>query len=70
MKTAYLEITLKIDDADRSAAAGVYAEYKRPFLDTVSGFQTTAPTPWRSHPPCARLRALRVHLGGLMSGIV
>ncbi len=37
MKTAYLEITLKIDDVDRSAAAGVYAEYKRPFLDTVSG---------------------------------
>ncbi len=37
MKTAYLKITLKIDDADRSAAAGVYAKYKKPFLDTVSG---------------------------------
>ncbi len=37
MKTAYLEITLKIDDDDRSAAAGVYAKYKKPFLDTISG---------------------------------
>ncbi len=37
MKTAYLEITLKIDDVDRSAAAGVYVKYKKPFLDTVSG---------------------------------
>ena len=37
MKTAYLEITLDIDDADRSAAAGVYAKYKQPFLDTISG---------------------------------
>ena len=40
MKTAYLEITLKIDDADRSAAAGVYAQYKQPFLDTVRGAQS------------------------------
>ncbi len=37
MNTAYLEITLKIDDVDRSAAAGVYAKYKKPFLDSVSG---------------------------------
>ncbi len=37
MKTAYLEITLKIDDVDRSAAAEVYAKYKKPFLDTISG---------------------------------
>ncbi|MFG3715008.1 hypothetical protein ACIBTZ_22010 [Micromonospora sp. NPDC049460] len=34
---AYLEITLKIDEADRSAAAGVYQQYKQPFLDTVTG---------------------------------
>ena len=34
---AYLEITLKIDDADRPAAAGVYQQYKRPFLDTITG---------------------------------
>ena len=37
MKTAYLEITLKIDDVDRSAAAGVYVKYKKPFLDTIRG---------------------------------
>ena len=37
MKTAYLEVTLKIDDVDRSAAAEVYVNYKKPFLDTVSG---------------------------------
>ncbi len=37
MKTAYLEITLKIDDVDRSNAAGVYVKYKKAFLDTISG---------------------------------
>ena len=37
MKTAYLEITLKNDDADRSAAAGVCVKFKKPFLDTVGG---------------------------------
>ena len=40
MNTAYLEITLKIDDVDRSAAAGVYVKYKKPFLDTISGAQS------------------------------
>ena len=34
---AYLEITLKIDDANRATAAGVYTQYKQPFLDTISG---------------------------------
>lgn len=34
---AYLEITLKVDEADRSAAAEVYTQYRRPFLDTVPG---------------------------------
>lgn len=34
---AYLEITLKVDPANRPAAAGVYAKYKQPFLDTVPG---------------------------------
>lgn len=34
---AYLEITLKVDDADRPKAAGVYQEYKQPFLDTIKG---------------------------------
>lgn len=34
---AYLEIILKVDEADRAAAAGVYARYKEPFLTTVTG---------------------------------
>ena len=34
---AYLEITLTIDDTDRPSAAGVYEQYKQPFLDTVKG---------------------------------
>ena len=34
---AYLEITLKVEPANRAAAAGVYAKYKKPFLDTVPG---------------------------------
>lgn len=34
---AYLEITLKVDEADRPAAAGVYRQYKQPFLDTITG---------------------------------
>lgn len=34
---AYLEITLKVDPADRAAAAQVYQQYKQPFLDTIPG---------------------------------
>ncbi|PSK66615.1 hypothetical protein B0E53_01415 [Micromonospora sp. MH33] len=34
---ALLEITLTINEADRPAAAGVYQQYKQPFLDTVPG---------------------------------
>ncbi|MGD3112573.1 hypothetical protein [Streptomyces sp. YGL11-2] len=34
---AYLEITLQVAQAHRSAAAGVYEKYKQPFLDTVPG---------------------------------
>ncbi|MEX0659014.1 MAG: hypothetical protein WD080_07770 [Egibacteraceae bacterium] len=34
---AYLEITLKVDDPDRQAAARVYEQYKQPFLDTIAG---------------------------------
>lgn len=34
---AYLEITLKVDDADRPSAAGVYQQYKQPFLETIKG---------------------------------
>lgn len=34
---AYLQITLKIADANRAAAAGVYQKYKAPFLNTIAG---------------------------------
>ena len=34
---AYLEITLKIKEADRAAAGAVYLKYKKPFLKTVKG---------------------------------
>jgi len=37
MAKSYLEITLKINDADRAAAAGVYNQYKAPFLETIKG---------------------------------
>lgn len=34
---AYLEITLKVNEADRGAAAGVYLKYKQPFLKQIKG---------------------------------
>ena len=34
---AYLEITLKVDNADRPSAAGVYQQHKQPFVDTLRG---------------------------------
>jgi hypothetical protein len=34
---AYLEITLKVNEADRGAAAGVYVKYKQPFLKQIKG---------------------------------
>lgn len=34
---AYLEITVKVNDADRAAAAGVYLKYKQPFLKQIKG---------------------------------
>ena len=34
---AYLEITLKVNEADRPAAAGVYLKYKQPFLKQING---------------------------------
>jgi hypothetical protein len=34
---ALLEITLKIADEDRAAAAGVYTKYRQEFLDQVPG---------------------------------
>ena len=37
---AYLEITLKIDEENRPAAAKVYTDYRQPFLDTIEGALT------------------------------
>lgn len=34
---AYLEVTLKVDPADRPAAGAVYAKYKSPFLKSIPG---------------------------------
>jgi hypothetical protein len=34
---AYLEITLKVDPQDRSAAGAVYTKFKKPFLSKVPG---------------------------------
>lgn len=34
---AYLEITMKIENANRPAAAKVYSEYRDPFLKTIKG---------------------------------
>lgn len=33
----YLQITLKINEQNRAAAAAVYEKYKAPFLETISG---------------------------------
>lgn len=37
---AYLEITMKIDEVNRPAAAQVYQDYRGPFLDTIEGALT------------------------------
>lgn len=34
---AYLEITMKIADENRPAAAKVYTDYRGPFLETIKG---------------------------------
>lgn len=34
---AYLEITLKVNEADRASAAGIYVKYKEPFLKNIKG---------------------------------
>lgn len=34
---AFLEITMKINESDRNAAAAVYSKYRQPFLETISG---------------------------------
>ncbi len=37
---AYLEITMKISEANRPAAATVYTDYREPFLKTIEGALT------------------------------
>lgn len=37
---AYLEITMKIENASRPAAAKIYTDYRQPFLDTIEGALT------------------------------
>ena len=35
--SAYLQITLKVKNENRGAAAAVYSKYKQPFLDKIAG---------------------------------
>ena len=37
---AYLEITMKIGESNRPAAAKVYTDYRQPFLNTIEGALT------------------------------
>lgn len=37
---AYLEITMNIPAENRSSAAKVYTDYRKPFLDTIEGALT------------------------------
>ena len=37
---AYLEITMRIDNAKRPAAAKIYSDYRNPFLNTIEGALT------------------------------
>ncbi len=39
---SYLQITLKVADKNREAAAGVYTKYKAPFLSKVAGAKSKA----------------------------
>lgn len=39
---AYLEITLKVSNSNRPAAAKVYSDYKEPFLKGIKGAQSKA----------------------------
>jgi hypothetical protein len=40
--SAYLEITLKISEKNRAAAADVYKDYRLPFLQKIKGAETKA----------------------------
>lgn len=37
---AYLEITMKIEESNRPAAAKVHTAYRQPFLDSIAGALT------------------------------
>ncbi len=37
---AFLEITLNVANENRANAGGVYAKYKQPFLDQITGAQS------------------------------
>ncbi len=37
---AYLQVTIKVSDKNREAAAAVYTKYYEPFLNEISGAQT------------------------------
>lgn len=37
---AYLEITMKIEESNRTDAAKVYTDYRGPFLETIEGALT------------------------------
>ena len=37
---AYLEITMRVNEEKRPAAAKVYTDYRQPFLDTIEGALT------------------------------
>lgn len=38
--SAYLQITMKINNENRPVAAKVYTDYRKPFLDTIEGALT------------------------------
>ena len=37
---AYLQVTMKINEENRPAAAGVYTKYRQPYLDSIEGALT------------------------------
>ncbi|MDK8273333.1 MAG: hypothetical protein QP756_08135 [Lactobacillus crispatus] len=39
---AYLEITMQIPAENRKAAAKVYSDYRKPFLETIPGAESKA----------------------------
>jgi len=40
MKKAYLEITMKVSEANRPKAGAVYSKYKQSFLATIDGAES------------------------------